>query len=217
MKKFVKLAAVLAALVLALSCFVACSNGDDDDDDSPSVSKWVTEDGEKLTVKGEDSGSYILVSGNNTFEGTFKVTATVNGVTTGTLDGDVVGNYTIDGDKMTVIATSPDSMMLIFTNVDDFPKETEDKPPVSGSSPSVSKSTWVSTNSDTLTVSDDGTYKFVSNGKTYNGTYKVTASAGGTSTGTLAGDVVGNYTIYNGTMTILISSPEAMSISLTQK
>ncbi len=36
MKKFAKLAAVLAALVLALSCFVACSSGDDDDGDSPS-------------------------------------------------------------------------------------------------------------------------------------------------------------------------------------
>ena len=32
MKKFAKLTAVFTALVLALSCFVACSNGDDDSD-----------------------------------------------------------------------------------------------------------------------------------------------------------------------------------------
>lgn len=31
MKKFTKLAAVFAALVLAWACFVACSNGDEDD------------------------------------------------------------------------------------------------------------------------------------------------------------------------------------------
>ena len=48
MKKFAKLAAVLAALMLALSCFVACSSGDDDDDDDdggPSVLEgyWATE------------------------------------------------------------------------------------------------------------------------------------------------------------------------------
>ncbi|MBD5439292.1 MAG: hypothetical protein HDR37_12160 [Treponema sp.] len=46
MKKFAKLAAVLAALMLALSCFVACSSGDDDDDDDggPSVLEgyWAT-------------------------------------------------------------------------------------------------------------------------------------------------------------------------------
>ena len=45
MKKFAKLSAVFAALVLALSCFVACSNGDDD---SASVQAlqglWIYED-----------------------------------------------------------------------------------------------------------------------------------------------------------------------------
>ncbi|MDE5776319.1 MAG: lipocalin family protein [Treponemataceae bacterium] len=45
MKKFAKLSAVFAALVLVLSCFVACSNGDDD---SASVQAlqglWIYED-----------------------------------------------------------------------------------------------------------------------------------------------------------------------------
>lgn len=48
MKKFAKLAAVFAALVLTLSCFVACSNGNEDskspgsDKDKPTVSGTTT-------------------------------------------------------------------------------------------------------------------------------------------------------------------------------
>lgn len=60
MKKFAKLSAVFAALVLALSCFVACSNGDDD---SASVQAlqglWIDE----KTDKNDIDGMYIL---NNT-------------------------------------------------------------------------------------------------------------------------------------------------------
>lgn len=65
MKKFAKLVALLAALVLVLSCFVACSNGDDGDDaDSASVQAlqglWVGED---------DYGVYC--SGNMLYEALF--------------------------------------------------------------------------------------------------------------------------------------------------
>lgn len=60
MKKFAKLSAVFAALVLVLSCFVACSNGDDD---SASVQAlqglWIDENADKNDI----DGMYIL---NNT-------------------------------------------------------------------------------------------------------------------------------------------------------
>ncbi|MDE5581775.1 MAG: lipocalin family protein [Treponemataceae bacterium] len=51
MKKFAKLSAVFAALVLALSCFVACSNGDDD---SASVQAL-----QGLWIQDDDSGFYF--------------------------------------------------------------------------------------------------------------------------------------------------------------
>ena len=51
MKKFAKLSAVFAALVLALSCFVACSNGDDD---SASVHAL-----QGLWIQDDDSGFYF--------------------------------------------------------------------------------------------------------------------------------------------------------------
>ena len=57
MKKFAKLVAVFAALMLAWACFVACSNGDDDNgSDDASVKAlqglWIEE--------GYDEGVYIV-------------------------------------------------------------------------------------------------------------------------------------------------------------
>lgn len=55
MKKFMKLAAVFAALVLALSCFVACSNNSDSDEDASKViagyttSETTTDAGNKVS------------------------------------------------------------------------------------------------------------------------------------------------------------------------
>lgn len=65
MKKFTKLAAVFAALVLAWACFVACSNGDEDsssDSGSTSISVealqglWLDEN----AVKNDIDGMYII-------------------------------------------------------------------------------------------------------------------------------------------------------------
>lgn len=60
MKKFMKLAAVFAALVLALSCFVACSSDDDDGDDSALAGLWIEED--------DDFGEGFYVVGNKMYD-----------------------------------------------------------------------------------------------------------------------------------------------------
>lgn len=103
MKKFAKLAAVFAALVLALSCFVACSNGDDDSN-PPQTSTWTTADGCTLTF---GDGTYEFDAGDKIYKGTYTETASTDEDSTGTLKGDVVGNYTITGETMAVVITSP--------------------------------------------------------------------------------------------------------------
>lgn len=63
MKKFTKLAAVFAALVLTWACFVACSNGDDDSSSVQALQGlWILED---------DNTDGIYIVGNTIYPALF--------------------------------------------------------------------------------------------------------------------------------------------------
>ncbi|MGN0755970.1 hypothetical protein [uncultured Treponema sp.] len=90
MRKFAKISAVLAAMVLALA-FVGCKDDDDDDDDPSVVTAWYSaEDGATETVYFYD-------------DSTFKLEATMNKVTMVGATGTYSGDTTKDGKiKMTI-------------------------------------------------------------------------------------------------------------------
>ncbi|MDE7291791.1 MAG: hypothetical protein K2N58_07070 [Treponemataceae bacterium] len=98
MKKFKKLAAVLAALVLALSCFVACSNGDDGSSTSTSSSNstsstalqglWIIDENEP-----ESYGYYFI--GNTRYS-----VISISGKYYCIEDSKV--NFSVSGDKIVV-------------------------------------------------------------------------------------------------------------------
>ena len=97
MRKFAKISAVLAAMVLALA-FVGCKDDDDDDDDPSVVTTWYcteeeTEDGisETMTLYFYDDNTFKMIfsdgsitvtystgtyTGDTTKDGTIKLTAT---------------------------------------------------------------------------------------------------------------------------------------------
>ena len=84
MRKFAKISAVLAAMVLALA-FVGCKDDDDDDDDPSVVTAWYSaEDGATETVYFYD-------------DSTFKLEATMNKVTMVEATGTYSGDTTKDG------------------------------------------------------------------------------------------------------------------------
>ena len=84
MRKFAKISAVLAAMVLALA-FVGCKDDDDDDDDPSVVTAWYSaEDGATETVYFYD-------------DSTFKLEATMNKVTMVGATGTYSGDTTKDG------------------------------------------------------------------------------------------------------------------------
>ena len=90
MRKFAKISAVLAAMVLALA-FVGCKDDDDDDDDPSVVTAWYrAKDGATETVYFYD-------------DSTFKLEATMNKVTMVGATGTYSGDTTKDGKiKMTI-------------------------------------------------------------------------------------------------------------------
>lgn len=90
MRKFAKISAVLAAMVLALA-FVGCKDDDDDDDDPSVVTAWYSaKDGATETVYFYD-------------DSTFKLEATMNKVTMVGATGTYSGDTTKDGKiKMTI-------------------------------------------------------------------------------------------------------------------
>ncbi len=105
MKKFTNLVAVFAAMILALSCFVACSNGDDDDDGPAVVSTWSSDDYGTLTLY--DNGTWTC----GEYSGAYKEATSA----TGTISGDIEGSYVISGDKMTLAMTAPSAGLATFT------------------------------------------------------------------------------------------------------
>lgn len=106
MKKFAKLSAVFAALVLALSCFVACSNGDDD---SVSVQAlqglWIYE-GEGAYIVGDTFYEALLNKNDGKYyyckEGT-KFSVSGNKITMYYDEGEYYEtDIKINGDKLTM-------------------------------------------------------------------------------------------------------------------
>ena len=91
MRKFAKISAVLAAMVLAVA-FAGCKSDDDDDDDDPSVvTTWSSYD---------SSNRYDFYFYD---DNTFKLEATMNKVTMVGVTGTYSGDTTKDGKiKMTI-------------------------------------------------------------------------------------------------------------------
>ena len=80
MRKFAKISAVLAAMVLALA-FVGCKDDDDDDDDPSVVTTWaISEEGYKAVLTFYDNGTAKLEGSDE--EGGFSETGKYSGDTT---------------------------------------------------------------------------------------------------------------------------------------
>ena len=94
MRKFAKISAVLAAMVLTLA-FVGCK----DDDDSSIVTTWaISEEGYKAVLTFYDNGTAKLEGSDE--EGGFSETVKYSGDTT--KDGEIVITYD-DGETETVV------------------------------------------------------------------------------------------------------------------
>ena len=96
MKKFAKISAVLAAMVLALA-FVGCKDDDDDDDDPSVVTTWycIEED--------EDDGSVVTENVYFYDDSTFKVVDSSEGVNITAATGTYTGDTTKDGNVVITI------------------------------------------------------------------------------------------------------------------
>ena len=77
MRKFAKISAVLAAMVLALA-FVGCKDDDDDDDDPSVVTTWYCE-AESSPVYFYDDGSVKAELGGETYSGSYSGDTTKDG------------------------------------------------------------------------------------------------------------------------------------------
>ena len=117
MRKFAKISAVLAAMVLALA-FVGCK--DDDDDDDPSVvTTWaVSEEGYKAVVTFYDDGSF-KVNGSDE-EGDFSETGKYSGDTT--KDGEIVITYD-DGETDTAVIKTESGKTYLECNYETYSKQ----------------------------------------------------------------------------------------------
>ncbi len=108
MKKFAKISAVLAAMVLALA-FVGCKDDDDDDDDPSVVTTWAY----TIEDEGESATSTLYFYDDNTFKMTYSEGAiTVTG-TTGTYTGDTTKDGKI---KLTATKIMDDDGNLVDCN-----------------------------------------------------------------------------------------------------
>ncbi|MDO5773601.1 MAG: hypothetical protein Q4P16_04770 [Spirochaetales bacterium] len=95
MRKFAKISAVLAAMVLALA-FVGCK--DDDDDDDPSVvTTWY------CTETDEDDGSVVTETVYFYDDNTFKAVESSEGVNVTFATGSYTGDTTKDGNIVITI------------------------------------------------------------------------------------------------------------------
>ncbi len=99
MRKFAKISAVLAAMVLALA-FVGCKDDDDDDDDQSVVTTWTaSEEYYKVVLTFYDNGT-VKFEVSKDEEGDFSETVKYSGDTT--KDGEIVITYD-DGETETVV------------------------------------------------------------------------------------------------------------------
>ena len=96
MRKFAKISAVLAAMVLALA-FVGCKDDDDDDDDPSVVTTWY------CTEEDEDDGSVVTENVYFYDDSTFKVVDSSEGVNVTAATGTYTGDTTKDGNVVITI------------------------------------------------------------------------------------------------------------------
>ena len=95
MRKFAKISAVLAAMVLALA-FVGCKDDDDDDDEDPSVvTTWYCTE--------EDDGSVVTETLYFYDDNTFKMVMSSEGVNVTAATGTFTGDTTKDGNVVMTI------------------------------------------------------------------------------------------------------------------
>ncbi len=117
MRKFAKISAVLAAMVLALA-FVGCKDDDDDDDDDPSVvTTWYTQE-----VDDDDESVVMTETVYFYDDSTFKVVESSDGVNINFAAGTYSGDTTKDGNvvitiKKVVKAMFDDSESLELVDV----------------------------------------------------------------------------------------------------
>ena len=90
MRKFAKISAVLAAMVLALA-FVGCKDDDDDDDDPSVVTTWY------CTETDEEDGSVVTETLYFYDDSTFKMVMSSEGVNVTAATGTFTGDTTKDG------------------------------------------------------------------------------------------------------------------------
>ena len=96
MRKFAKISAVLAAMVLALA-FVSCKDDDDDDDDPSVVTTWY------CTETDEDDGSVVTETVYFYDDNTFKAVESSEGVNVTLATGSYTGDTTKDGNIVITI------------------------------------------------------------------------------------------------------------------
>ena len=96
MRKFAKISAVLAAMVLALA-FVGCKDDDDDDDDPSVVTTWY------CTEEDDEDGSVITETVYFYDDSTFKVVESSEGVNVTAATGTYTGDTTKDGNVVMTI------------------------------------------------------------------------------------------------------------------
>ena len=96
MRKFAKISAVLAAMVLALA-FVGCKDDDDDDDDPSVVTTWY------CTEEDEDDGSVVTETLYFYDDSTFKMVMSSEGVNVTAATGTFTGDTTKDGNIVMTI------------------------------------------------------------------------------------------------------------------
>lgn len=173
MKRFAKITAVLAAMVLALA-FIGCSSGDDDDEPEEKFVTFTTADGKNvLKVYGlgkGNEGEYELTLDEKPSEGTWTSVSTVVFFTTD--DGPLMG---------TVGLNAENEVITIVCEIGTFVREGHEASevvPNEGDDVAIFKTT----NGDILIVlglgseSNEGNYVLIFNGKTTNGTWKGSAA-----------------------------------------
>ena len=228
MKKFVKLAAVFAALVLALSCFVSCSS-DDDDDESVLAGLWIYEEdgygygyyvvGNKMFPAYHEGDKYYYIE-----EEAAEFTVSGNEITV-KFETDGGQQYTgkaifaISGNKLTLTyydddGTEDDTVVVEKVNKKPTKVSTWEELPDDDDDDD-GGSTWVATDGSGRLTLDNGKYTCVIGGATYTGTYEEMA----TGSGKLDGDIGGVYSITGNTMKVVITRPAGSSgtIEFTKK
>ena len=116
MRKFAKISAVLAAMVLALA-FVGCK--DDDDDDPSVVTTWaISEEGYKAVLTFYDNGTAKLEGSDE--EGGFSETGKYSGDTT--KDGEIVIFYD-DGETGTAVIKTESGKTYLKLDYETYSKQ----------------------------------------------------------------------------------------------